>query len=158
MFAMDRARNCSTGWDGRAAGSRRAFSILQIQIPLSKYLVNRYAQTNRNILICKVFLHIYFFIFPDITTDHVVITKSVFRRGTLSPQDLSLFTIAGSPRGCTFPPSYPPTRYYRYTKGDENGIHRIIHMPNLDQFDVSGENRSHPNGVKGFKMIWKRKI
>jgi hypothetical protein len=48
--------------------------------------------------------------------------------------------------------------YYRHLNSDNNGIHRIIYMPKLGQFDVSGENTSHPDGVKDFKMIWKRKI
>lgn len=46
--------------------------------------------------------------------------------------------------------------FYSYLGKDDTGIHRVIYNPGLKQFDVSGENTSHPEGVKDFKMIWKR--
>lgn len=47
--------------------------------------------------------------------------------------------------------------FYAYDSQDNTGIHRVIHIPALKQFDVSGENTSHPEGVKDFKMVWKRR-
>jgi hypothetical protein len=47
--------------------------------------------------------------------------------------------------------------FYAYDSQDNTGIHRVIHIPMLKQFDVSGDNMSHPEGVKDFKMVWKRK-
>jgi hypothetical protein len=47
--------------------------------------------------------------------------------------------------------------YYSYDDRDDVGIHRVIYNSTLLQFDVSGENTSHPYGVKDFKMAWKRK-
>jgi hypothetical protein len=49
------------------------------------------------------------------------------------------------------------TGFYQYINRDDNGIHRIVYISTLKQFDVSGENTSHPEGVKDFKIIWKRK-
>ena len=46
--------------------------------------------------------------------------------------------------------------FYSYDGHDNTGIHRVIYNPELNQFDVSGENTSHPEGVKDFKMVWKR--
>jgi hypothetical protein len=46
--------------------------------------------------------------------------------------------------------------FYSYHDKDDTGIHRVIYNPELDQFDVSGENTSHPEGKKDFKMVWKR--
>jgi hypothetical protein len=48
------------------------------------------------------------------------------------------------------------TGFYSYDAQDNAGIHRVIYNSVLDQFDVSGENTSHPEGVKDFKMVWKR--
>jgi hypothetical protein len=48
------------------------------------------------------------------------------------------------------------TGFYSYDGQDNAGIHRVIYNPELDQFDVSGENTSHPEGVKDFKMVRKR--
>jgi hypothetical protein len=48
------------------------------------------------------------------------------------------------------------TGFYSYDHQDNSGIHRVIYNPELGQFDVSGENTSHPEGVKDFKMVWKR--
>jgi hypothetical protein len=45
--------------------------------------------------------------------------------------------------------------FYKYKNKDDNGIHRVIYISMLKQFDVSGENTSHPDGNKDFKMIWK---
>jgi hypothetical protein len=47
--------------------------------------------------------------------------------------------------------------FYQHIDRDDNGIHRVVHIATLKQFDVSGENTSHPEGVKDFKMIWKLK-
>jgi hypothetical protein len=49
------------------------------------------------------------------------------------------------------------TGFYQYINQDNNGIHRMVYISTLKQFDVSGENTSHPDGVKDFKTIWKRK-
>jgi len=46
--------------------------------------------------------------------------------------------------------------FYTYDCKDDMGIHRVIFNPELNQFDVSGENTSHPEG-EIFKMVWKRK-
>jgi hypothetical protein len=48
------------------------------------------------------------------------------------------------------------TGFYSYDGQDNAGIHRVIYNPELDQFDVSGENTTHPEGAKDFKMVWKR--
>jgi hypothetical protein len=48
------------------------------------------------------------------------------------------------------------TGFYSYDGKDDAGIHRVIYNPELDQFDVSGENTTHPQGAKDFKMVWKR--
>jgi hypothetical protein len=45
--------------------------------------------------------------------------------------------------------------FYAYDSYDDTGIHTVIYNPTLKQFDVSGENTSHPEG-KDFKMVWKR--
>lgn len=45
--------------------------------------------------------------------------------------------------------------FYSYDGKDDTGILRTIYNPELNQFDVSGENTSHPEGKK-FKMVWKR--
>lgn len=50
------------------------------------------------------------------------------------------------------------TGFYSYDGQDNSGIHRVIYNPMLAQFDVSGENTSHPEGVKDFKMVWKRAL
>jgi hypothetical protein len=47
--------------------------------------------------------------------------------------------------------------FYSYDGQDDTGILRVIHNPVLNQIDVSGENKSHPEGVRDFKMVWKRK-
>jgi hypothetical protein len=46
--------------------------------------------------------------------------------------------------------------FYSYDGKDDTGVHNVIYNPELKQFDVAGENTSHPEGVE-FKMIWKRK-
>jgi hypothetical protein len=47
--------------------------------------------------------------------------------------------------------------FYSYDSKDDTGVHSVIYNPELDQFDVSGQNMSHPEGAKDFKMIWRRK-
>jgi hypothetical protein len=47
--------------------------------------------------------------------------------------------------------------FYQHIGRDDNGIHRVVHIATLKQFDVSGENTSHPDGVKDFKIIWRLK-
>ncbi len=46
--------------------------------------------------------------------------------------------------------------FYSYDGRDDTGVLSVTYNPELNQFDVAGENTSHPNGMK-FKMIWKRK-
>ena len=47
--------------------------------------------------------------------------------------------------------------FYSYLGKDDAGFHKVMYNPELKQFDVSGENTSDPEGVKDFKMIWKRR-
>lgn len=47
--------------------------------------------------------------------------------------------------------------YYSYIEGDDTGIHRVVYNPESKHFNVSGENTSHVEGKRDFKMLWKRK-
>lgn len=38
---------------------------------------------------------------------------------------------------------------------DDTGFHRVLYIPELKQFDVSGGNTSHPGGNTDFKIIWR---
>jgi len=48
--------------------------------------------------------------------------------------------------------------YYSHIGRDDTGLHHVIYNPTDGHFNVSGENTSHPNGVKDFKTIWRRKL
>jgi hypothetical protein len=47
--------------------------------------------------------------------------------------------------------------FYSHDGRDDTGIHRVLYNPEALHFNVSGANTSHPEGVKDFKTIWKRR-
>ena len=47
--------------------------------------------------------------------------------------------------------------FYSHDGRDDTGIHRVLFNPEANHFNVSGANTSHPEGVKDFKTIWRRK-
>lgn len=48
--------------------------------------------------------------------------------------------------------------FYSHIGRDDTGVHSVLYNPEARHFNVSGANTSHPEGLKSFKTVWKRRI